>query len=359
VRSLSPRHQLLPSLILVSLSLSCTSQVGGGGDDTAGSLADAGPGGANNGNNGAGGACVTDEFTAEPAALPADIIWVIDNSGSMTLEIQIVEDKLNEFVDRIGSWGIDYRIVMISRKGNGDNSVCVGAPLSDGNCGSAERFLAVDLDVDSEEGLERLIDGYNDYKGFLRDNSYKSFVAVTDDESDRSTDWFLDRITSYPEFASTPFMPMGFVFHSIVSYGDNGDKGCDTGAKQGDRYLALTNMTGGVKAPVCEDDWEPIFAALENAVVSGSQIPCVFDVPEAPGGKTLNPDELNLVHTPAGGSPTTIPNVADEASCSDQGWYYDDPGDPTQVIACPATCDALAGAGVVRLEAGCSTVTVD
>jgi hypothetical protein len=51
---------------------------------------------------------------------------------------------------------------------------------------------------------------------------------------------------------------------------------------------------------------------------------------------------------------TVVPPVADLNACgSGEGWYYDDPKMPTQLVFCPATCDALSP------EAGLSKIAID
>ena len=48
------------------------------------------------------------------------------------------------------------------------------------------------------------------------------------------------------------------------------------------------------------------------------------------------------------------------ASCpaSGDGWYYDNPAAPTQIILCPSTCTAVEGdmTGEVDVTLGCTTV---
>lgn len=54
------------------------------------------------------------------------------------------------------------------------------------------------------------------------------------------------------------------------------------------------------------------------------------------------------------GMSTVVPPVADLAACAGaEGWYYDDPKNPTQLVFCPATCDALSP------EAGRSRIAID
>lgn len=309
--------------------------------------------------------CLEQTVEAESVVLPVDIVWVVDTSGSMSFEATTIETNLNAFAAQVDSWGIDYRVVMVAERGGGSNEVCVPPPLGGPGCTDGPRFRHVPLEVGSHEALEQLVAGYPLYQDFLRDGSAKQFVAVTDDEADDATDdaWFRAAVAGLaaPGFPPRAFAPEGYVFHSIVAWGDDPDNGCPTGANIGASYLSLTELTGGVKAKVCETDWAPIFAALQDAVMEGSQLPCAFALPSSVPGGALDPDQVNVVYTPGGGAATTLPRVPSAADCGPAGgWYYDDPATPSQIVMCPATCDLFAGdpSGRVDLQFGCTTVVL-
>ncbi len=330
--------------------------------------ADAGAGGGGGGGGGSefadASVCLESAVRAEPTRLPVDIIWVVDTSGSMSFESSTVETNLNAFAMQIDSWGIDYQVIMVAQRGGGSD-VCVPTPLAGANCGDGPRFRHVPLRVGSTNALGKLIEAYPQYQDVLRDDSSKQFVVVSDDEANNNQNdvWFRAAITglSSPGFPARESSPMGFVFHSIVAWGDVAGRGCSTGARIGQSYLNLTELTSGVKAKVCETDWTPIFAALQAAVVEGATLPCSFDIPVPPDGQTLDPDQLNLVHTPSGQAPITIPRVDAAASCgASGGWYYDDPANPTKILVCDATCDDFDADpdGEVKMQFGCSTIVL-
>jgi hypothetical protein len=87
---------------------------------------------------------------------------------------------------------------------------------------------------------------------------------------------------------------------------------------------------------------------------------CQYVIPTPTDGSTPNFDEVNVVYQPMGGNAQTFPNVMDLASCpmNGNGWYYDDPANPTQIILCPASCTLVEGdmTGEVDVTLGCSTV---
>jgi hypothetical protein len=87
---------------------------------------------------------------------------------------------------------------------------------------------------------------------------------------------------------------------------------------------------------------------------------CQYLIPTPVSGDP-NFDEVNVVYQPGGGGPAeTFPNVMNQASCpaSGNGWYYNNPAAPTQIILCPSTCTAVEGdmTGEVDVTLGCTTV---
>jgi len=86
---------------------------------------------------------------------------------------------------------------------------------------------------------------------------------------------------------------------------------------------------------------------------------CQYLIP-TPSSGTPNFDEVNVVYQPMGGNAQTFPKVPDQASCpaNGNGWYYDNPASPTQIILCPASCTLVEGdmTGEVDVTLGCSTV---
>ena len=100
------------------------------------------------------------------------------------------------------------------------------------------------------------------------------------------------------------------------------------------------------------------FLAAMNAIRNAA-LGCQYQIPLPTNGA---PDysAVNVVYTPGGGGPQTFPYVMTKANCpaSGDGWYYDDPAHPTQIILCDSTCTEVQAdaAGEVDITLGCSTV---
>jgi hypothetical protein len=302
--------------------------------------------------------CAGSEVAADFVALPSDIIWVVDQSGSMNQETQYVQAKINDFAMQIAQSNIDYRVVMIADP-SGSNRICVPPPLGGPNCGNNTNFRLVNQRVGSTNGPSLAISRYSMYSDFLRPEAMKHFVFVTDDNSSMSAANFLSGLQG--------LQPAGMFdnlkIHAIYAYGNGTNRGCTgpfgSGAAEGTVYTQLVTQTGGARGVICEDDWTQVFTDITAAVVAGSQVSCELTIPQPPEGQTLDPSKVNVKYEMGGVAPgQLLPQVTSEADCgSSGGWYYDDPTAPTTVTLCPATCETVQDddAANVKIEFGCST----
>ncbi len=291
--------------------------------------------------------CTATEVRADNAIAPVDIVWVIDSSGSMDFENARVQENLNAFSSHIALAGIDHHVILIGDPGY----IVVPPPLGT----DPARFLHIEDSVDSNAGLQKIVEHYPDFKGFLRPGAVTHFVAVTDDNSDMSDTEFIAAVASWDD---PPVA--GWTFHSVCAYGTVPILGCWTGAAIGREYMDLVALTGGVLQSVCQTDWSPIFTALETAIAVVTVLPCVYDIPDPPAGETLDPARVNVVFTPSVGLPATIPAVPSAAACGATGWYYDDPVTPTTIYLCPATCTMVQADthGAINIAFGCDTIMI-
>jgi hypothetical protein len=315
----------------------------GGGDD--------GPGGVDANPNGDpdAGACVAEGFQAVEATRPVDILWVIDNSGSMDDEEARVQNNMNGFAQSIAASGVDYHVIVITNTGH----ITVPPPL-----GGSPELLQVNQQIESHDALEWTVATYPMYQSFLRDGSIKHIVAVTDDESDWSQGTFEAQLAAL----TAPGFGTDWKFHAVVAEDPPWDFSSHCfglAADIGATYIDLQQDHGGLFFSLCDTDWSPLFSTLSQTVVQDLGLPCTYDIPDPPNGQTLDPTRVNFIYTPTSGQPITIPNVGDISGCNGgDGWYYDDPINPTQIIVCPNTCTTLEGdaTGQVSVEIGCATV---
>lgn len=301
-------------------------------------------------------ACAGTEVTADFVQLPTDIIWVVDQSGSMNQETAYVQAKINDFVSQISASNIDYRVIMVATP-TGTNAICVPGPLGGASCGNNTQFRLVNVRIGSTNGPSLAISNYSLYSDFLRPNATKHFVFVTDDNSAMSAANFTNGVNALQPSG----MFTGFKVHGIYAYGGTTSAGCTgpfgTGAATGTVYTTLVTQTGGARGVICQDDWAQVFQDITAAVVSGSQVACELAVPAPMQGETIDPAKVNVKYQ-SGSSSETLGQVQTVNDCSASGgWYYDDNAAPTKITLCPTTCSSVQSDpdANLKIELGCST----
>jgi hypothetical protein len=88
---------------------------------------------------------------------------------------------------------------------------------------------------------------------------------------------------------------------------------------------------------------------------------CSYSVPTSSNGQPVDYGQVNIVYQPGnGGPPVTLPYVMSKANCpaTGNGWYYDNPTTPTQILLCDSSCSSIEvdETGQVDITLGCSTV---
>ncbi|MBW2454059.1 MAG: hypothetical protein JRI68_06100, partial [Deltaproteobacteria bacterium] len=172
------------------------SSSGSSGQGAAGATTGVGGSGAGIGSSSSSGDvsdnCAEASSKAQDGEAPADIIIVVDTSGSMDLEAQWTQQNMNEMVNIIAGSGIDAHVVMIA-----STEICVPAPLGSGSCPNDENlpgFRHVQQSVGSNNALQLILATYPEWKDSLRQAATKTFVAVSDDDSDLGAGGFTDQL---------------------------------------------------------------------------------------------------------------------------------------------------------------------
>jgi hypothetical protein len=304
--------------------------------------------------------CAGDRYGGEVGLRAANIVWVIDTSGSMDEEAAIVQQNLNAFVSSLAASGlVDYRVVVVSEP----EFVSVPDPLGS----DTKRFMYVEESVGSEEPLTDLLDQFDAYSNFLLKDVLTHFVVVTDDDSSIAASDFVSQMDAQLDgdfrvhaIASPPGAPTPPPTDDDDDDDDDED-GC-TGphgdaAAPGVEHYEAASLTDGLTFSICADDWSALFKQLASEVVNGAPLPCDLAIPEPKNGEALNPNLVNVILTPPGASQgAALPRTNDAASCGSAGWYYDDPAQPTRIVLCPASCNAAMAGGMLDIALGCESV---
>jgi len=279
----------------------------------------------------------TDVFH-QPSEVKSDVLFVIDNSGSMGWAQTALANNFSSFIAYATSLQVDYHIGVIttevndpeSGQGTPDRDIFPGVLVQAPGRPKIITNLTPDIDDafrdnvnvgtccsdEQEAGLqaahmalsEPLVSDPAANDGFLREDA-KLYLIMLSDEQDQSRgqpDFYVDFFQSIKGFRNTAWMKVS----AIV--GDAPD-GCGTDtAQSGSRYIEVADRTGGIFESICTSNWSQslqnlgidAFAAIQDfplsrtadpgsisVTVDGQSVPpCGAAEPGCAGGWTYYPD---------------------------------------------------------------------
>jgi hypothetical protein len=238
----------------------------------------------------------TDIFT-QLSGQEVDVLFVVDNSGSMSDEQNSLANNFSSFINAAGVWSTDYRVAVVTTDMEEFNDMAgkfMGQPrfvqsgdisgfqgnvqVGDNGSGTEKGLLAAQTalalpligqvdppqtcntndDCSSPaECVPSVLNAGQSFCGgwnmeFLRKDATLEVVFVSDEEdgSDASLSFYIDFLKSLKGFANENLMHA----HAIV--GDAG--GCDGpggSADDGARYREVALQTGGKFQSICDSNW--------------------------------------------------------------------------------------------------------
>ena len=91
-----------------------------------------------------------------------------------------------------------------------------------------------------------------------------------------------------------------------------------------------------------------------------SSLACEWAIPDPMGDDPIDFGKVNVDFDDGMGGVQTIGKVESEADCGNvsDGWFYDDPQNPTKILVCPQTCTKIQGVpkATMKIKFGCETV---
>ncbi len=243
-----------------------------------------------------------------------DVLFVVDDSGSMSEEQDNLASNISAFVATAAQWQTDFHIGVVSTDID-DANATKGELLTDG--GTQPRFFTTQSGINgfaqtvkgmgtngsgTEQGLEagkmalsspltiekgaapkacatdtecvkplkctpsvletnkKYCMGWN--AEFIRDDAVLEVVFVSDeeDQSSAGVTFYQDFFRSIKGFANTGL----FHAHAIVGDSGGGCSSADGAADAGERYIDLANLVGGKVKSICDNDWAAILEDLGN-----------------------------------------------------------------------------------------------
>lgn len=332
---------------------------------------------------------------------PLDVIFVIDNSGSMEDEIAAVRDNINDsFAALIEASGADFRVIVLSKYGVGGTNVCIEPPLAGAGCSdglglpstNGAKFFHYDYPIDSLNPLCKLLEQFDkpDLSGrtpggwqeYLRPDAHKAFILITDDsavcayeDDDVSVSFGATEADPYedalmfhsallakaPEQFGVP-PDVRYQFYSFVGlhpsepenapyfpHEDLVNERCDTAASNGRSYQALSVITDSLRYPVCEGrGFDAVFRVLAQNVVESIKAECTFEIPPAPEGQQIDRTTISMRYTSgmAQSEPAMFDQVAGDDACSDHAFYISN----DRLELCAETCAIVQGNPTAEVE---------
>jgi hypothetical protein len=228
----------------------------------------------------------------------ADILFIVDTSGSMGSESTNVINNLNAFGQHLEDEGIDYRVILIGQD-QSCCSLCVQPPLASSACSTTgPKFRKLEQYIFSTDACDRFLQptiyGSTTFNSFLRADAAKTIVFVSDDDITgtygcfqndcrltKAQQW-LDQLqaqdTSNEYFKPTVKLPHGIMVHTIDGHTCNGEPGYSSSYT----YVGLAEITGGTNFKLCQADWTSYFSTIAGAVADSTiGTKCEYDIPRS------------------------------------------------------------------------------
>jgi hypothetical protein len=282
----------------------------------------------------------------QPTEVKSDVLFVIDNSGSMGWAQSALASNFSSFISYATTLQVDYHIGVIANEVN-DPETGKGTPPRDifpgvliqapgrpkiitnltpdlNNAFRDNVNIGTCCSDEQEAGLqaahmalsEPLVDDPQWNGGFLREDAKLYLIMLSDeqDQSRGSPDFYVDFLQSIKGARNTAMMKMSAIVGDAPS-------GCPSGssnptAESGSRYIEVANRTGGIFVSICTSNWAQAlqnlgidaFAAIREfplsrpadagtlvVTVNGQSVPaCPPASPGCAGGWTYYPDSNSV-----------------------------------------------------------------
>lgn len=253
------------------------------------------------------------------SSVPIDILWVIDNSGSMATSQEQVASNVASFINKFKQTNFDFRIAVTTTEaylslskftGNSSHSRFRDGTASTGYSGikiitpttpNIESVFDLNIkqgvngsaDERGFESMEAALLNADNRAEFPRPGAYLSVIFLTDEEDfswdgtaniqldsngnpNPNTDPRLHSHTRYldilDQVTGSTATQKNYVVNTIAIF----DEACRaqlatgfSGRRIADRYAALTEATGGVKASLC-GDFSAILSQISDTILEFS-----------------------------------------------------------------------------------------
>lgn len=206
-----------------------------------------------------------DSWTQGEPNSPIDVLWVLDDSATMSEEQQAVAEHAQSFVEVLLEAEVAFQLGVTTTDVDAQGGALLGPVLLDSDPDLVAHFAEqIDVGVQGsrdEQPLEairmatRTPFASDDNADLLRDGTFFNAVIVTD-EDDHSR----DEVSSYLNHLDTLQRP-----YAIQALAGGLPEGCNSSAgtaEAAERLLEAVEATGGSFRSICERDYEPVLRAM-------------------------------------------------------------------------------------------------
>lgn len=194
---------------------------------------------------------------------------------------------------------------------------------------SDEQLVSLDVEIQSWDGLNVLVDAFEVYEPHRRPGTATHFLMVTDDDTRPFESSPLNpnppRVLAPDELVTqlTGLLGMPFVYHSIASPGE-ADAPCEgahgVATRRGLIQLEVAERTGGSQQDICAPDWAPLFQYLAGSLLEDLPLSCDFALPPLPSGTSSAPQSVDIQLATMGDATVyTVPASDNAESCGPMG----------------------------------------
>jgi hypothetical protein len=263
-----------------------------------------------------------DVFDFVPADA-ADILFVVDDSGSMAEEQARLAGLGSDFITLLGGASTSYHLGVITtdtvataasgklQAASGYRYITNSTPnassvfsqmVTVGTLGSADERgrRAANLALNPP-----LVTGFN--AGFYRDDAHLAIVVLSDEDDVSGNTPTRTAFINFLQGLKAPPYTVGF--YSLV--GPTG--GCTT-ATAGTEYLAVSTALGSATRSICSPDWSPLLEAVVDDALGAVPTFSLSAWPEPGTIQVVIDDPVRGILTPTPGSGFTYDGVSNQVS---------------------------------------------
>lgn len=204
-----------------------------------------------------------------------DVLFIVDNSCSMSEEQAALSDNFPDFMDYFVGSGLDYHIGVISTDMSdtanhaGKLQVAGGLSFIDENTPNPANIFAQmaslgtngDFEEKGRAAAYTMVEIKRDIprnEGFYRDDAALHLVFISDEE-DQSGANPVSRLEFREWMENLKWSPEMVTAHGVFFIPNTS---CPAGDTPGAEYQAYTDWTDGVAFSLCEPNWAPLLEEL-------------------------------------------------------------------------------------------------